>query len=122
MEELSGERFSYCPGLPAYAGDRMIRLTDADLKRILLEKYNGTVVLRARDCTRLRDREHAKGSAGLKRHTLRVFNCFADLDFFGPKWHSLRSLPFKGPKKSRLPGPPLLTALVMDFPPSKSII
>ncbi len=76
MEELSGERFSYCPGLPAYAGDRMIRLTDADLKRILLEKYNGTVVLRARDCTRLRDREHAKGSAGLKRHTLSVLNCF----------------------------------------------
>jgi hypothetical protein len=72
VEELSGERFSYCPGLPAYAGDRMIRLTDADLKRILLEKYNGTVVLRARDCTRLRDREHVKGSAGLKRHTLSV--------------------------------------------------
>ncbi len=78
VEELSGERFSYCPGLPAYTGDRMIRLTDADLKRILLEKYNGTVVLRARDCTRLRDREHAKGSAGLKRHTLSVLNCFAD--------------------------------------------
>ncbi len=70
MEELSGERFSYCPGLPAYAGDRMIRLTDADLTRILLEKYNGTVVLRARDCTRLRDREHVKGSAGLEKHSL----------------------------------------------------
>ncbi len=23
VEELSGERFSYCPGLPAYTGDRM---------------------------------------------------------------------------------------------------
>jgi hypothetical protein len=42
-------------------------------------------------------------------------------DFFGPKWHSLRSLPFQGPKKSRFQGPPLQTALVMDFPPSKTI-
>ncbi len=42
-------------------------------------------------------------------------------DFFWPKWHSLRSLPFQGPKKSRFQGPPLQTALIMNFPPSKSI-
>ncbi len=28
-----------------------------------------------------------------------------NLDFFGPKWHSLCSLPFQGPKKSRFPMP-----------------
>jgi hypothetical protein len=28
-----------------------------------------------------------------------------ELNFFGPKWHSLRSLPFQGPKKSRFSGP-----------------
>ncbi len=43
------------------------------------------------------------------------------LDFFVPKWHSLRSLPFKGPKSLDFQGPPLQTALVMDLPPSKSI-
>jgi hypothetical protein len=32
-----------------------------------------------------------------------------------------RSLPFQGPKISRFQGPPLQTALVMDFPSSKSI-
>jgi hypothetical protein len=31
-------------------------------------------------------------------------------------------LPFHGPKKSRFQGPPLQRALVMDFPPSKSIL
>jgi hypothetical protein len=36
-------------------------------------------------------------------------------DFFGPKWHSLRSLPFQGLKKSRFQGPPLQTPLVMDY-------
>jgi hypothetical protein len=39
----------------------------------------------------------------------------------GPKWHSLRSLPFQGPKKSRFKGPPLPMALVMDLPASKSL-
>jgi hypothetical protein len=34
---------------------------------------------------------------------------------FGPKWHSLRSLPFQGPKKSRFQGPPLIMAQVMDI-------
>ncbi len=29
------------------------------------------------------------------------------LNFLGPKWHSLCSLPFQGPKKSRFQGPPL---------------
>ncbi len=29
------------------------------------------------------------------------FNLTLELDFFGPKWHSLRSYPFQGPKKSR---------------------
>jgi hypothetical protein len=28
-----------------------------------------------------------------------------DSDFFGPKWHSLQSWPFQGPKKCRFPGP-----------------
>ncbi len=37
------------------------------------------------------------------------------VDFFGPKWHSLRSLTFQGPKMSRFQGPPLLMALVMDL-------
>jgi hypothetical protein len=36
---------------------------------------------------------------------------------FGPKCHSLRSLPFQGPRKSRFQGPPLQTPLVMDFSP-----
>jgi hypothetical protein len=27
-------------------------------------------------------------------------------NFFGAKWHSLRSLPFQGPKQSRFSGPP----------------
>jgi hypothetical protein len=30
-------------------------------------------------------------------------------------WHSLRSLPFQGPKKSRFKGLPLPLALVMDI-------
>ncbi len=42
--------------------------------------------------------------------------------FFGPKWHSLRSLPFQSPKKSRFPGPnPLPLALVMDLHASKTL-
>jgi hypothetical protein len=28
-----------------------------------------------------------------------------DLDFFGPKWHLLRPLPFWGPKNSQFSGP-----------------
>ncbi len=36
---------------------------------------------------------------------------------YWPKWHSLRSLPFRGPKKSRFQGPPLQTPLVMEFSP-----
>jgi hypothetical protein len=28
-----------------------------------------------------------------------------NLDFFGPKWHLLRSWPFQGPKKSQFSGP-----------------
>ncbi len=43
------------------------------------------------------------------------------LDFFGPKWHSLRSLPFQGPKKFRFLGPPPQMALVMDIPLSKPL-
>jgi hypothetical protein len=42
-------------------------------------------------------------------------------DFFRSKWHSLRSFPFQGPKMSRFQVPPLQTALIMDFSPSKSI-
>jgi hypothetical protein len=36
-----------------------------------------------------------------------------NLDFFGPKWHSLRSLPFQGP--------PLPMYLKMNLPASKSL-
>ncbi len=39
---------------------------------------------------------------------------YENLDFFGPKWHSLRWLPFQGPKKSRFLGPPLPMALEID--------
>jgi hypothetical protein len=39
------------------------------------------------------------------------------LDFFGPKWHSLRSLPFKGPKKSQLSGPTPSNSPQYGFPP-----
>jgi hypothetical protein len=28
-----------------------------------------------------------------------------NLDFFGPKWHSLCLMPFQGPKKSQFSGP-----------------
>ncbi len=28
-----------------------------------------------------------------------------NLDIFGTKWHSLRSMPFQGPKKSQFSGP-----------------
>jgi hypothetical protein len=43
-----------------------------------------------------------------------------NLDFFGPKWHSLATLvPFKGPKKSQGLAPPPPNAPVMDSPPSK---
>jgi hypothetical protein len=44
-----------------------------------------------------------------------------NLNFFWPKWHSLRSLPFQGPKKFWFQSQPLQTVLVTDFPPSKSI-
>jgi hypothetical protein len=37
------------------------------------------------------------------------------LDFFVPKWHSLRSLPFQGPKSLDFHGPPLPMALEIDF-------
>ncbi len=39
----------------------------------------------------------------------------------GPKWHSLRSVQFQVPKKSRFQGPPLPMAHVMDLPASKSL-
>ncbi len=35
--------------------------------------------------------------------------------FLGPKWHSLRSIPFQGPKKSRFQGPSLPVAFVIDI-------
>jgi hypothetical protein len=38
-------------------------------------------------------------------------------DFFGPKWHSLRSLPFQGPKKSRFLSHPLKCPLLWIVPP-----
>jgi hypothetical protein len=45
-----------------------------------------------------------------------LFCCnYFHLDFFGPKWHWLRSLSFQGPKKSRFQGPPLIMALVIDI-------
>jgi hypothetical protein len=37
-----------------------------------------------------------------------------NLDFFGPKWHSLRMLPFQGPKSLIFQGLPLPVTLVMD--------
>jgi hypothetical protein len=40
---------------------------------------------------------------------------------FGPKWHSLRSLPFQGPKILNFQGPPLPMNLEMDLAPSKSL-
>jgi hypothetical protein len=36
---------------------------------------------------------------------LNDFDAGKSFDFFGPKWHSFRSLPFQGPKKSRFSGP-----------------
>jgi len=38
----------------------------------------------------------------------------SNLDFLGPKWHSLRSLPFQGQKSLDFQGPPLPMALEMD--------
>jgi hypothetical protein len=43
------------------------------------------------------------------------------LDFFGPKWHSLFSIPYQGSKKFQLSGPTLPMALEMDLPQSKSV-
>ncbi len=40
-----------------------------------------------------------------------------NLDFLGPKWLSLRSLPFLGPKVSIFKVPPLPMALLMDVAP-----
>ncbi len=37
-----------------------------------------------------------------------------NLDFFGPKWHSLCSLPFHGPKSLDFQDPLFPIALVMD--------
>jgi hypothetical protein len=39
-----------------------------------------------------------------------------NFDFLGPKWHSLRSLPLQGLKKSLFQGLTLPTALLIDFP------
>ncbi len=44
------------------------------------------------------------------------------LDTPGPKWHSLRSLPFKGPGVSRAGGPLPPTGPSNPFAPMKSII
>jgi hypothetical protein len=54
-----------------------------------------------------------------KRDTFLVF--LPSLSIFGPKCHSRLSLPFQNPKSLDFQGPPHQTALVMDFPPSKSI-
>jgi hypothetical protein len=43
------------------------------------------------------------------------------VDSFGPKWHSLRSLPFQGPKKSRFSGPTLSNAPFIDVGRLKTI-
>ncbi len=43
-----------------------------------------------------------------------------NLDFFVPKWHSLRSLPFQGPKDS-ISGPTPFNGPRNGFPPSKSL-
>jgi hypothetical protein len=43
------------------------------------------------------------------------------IDFFRPKLHSLRSLPFQVPKSLDFQGPPLPIALEMDFTASKSL-
>jgi hypothetical protein len=42
-----------------------------------------------------------------------------NLEVLGPKWHSLCSLSFEGPKKSRFSASTLPMALKMDFPASK---
>jgi hypothetical protein len=55
MEELIGQRFCYCPGLVDPGGSGAVDLVDLQL--ILLEKYNGRVVLRSRACTRLLSKE-----------------------------------------------------------------
>ncbi len=39
-------------------------------------------------------------------------------DFFGPKWHSLRSRPFQGPKKYRFSGPNPSIGPRIGFSPS----
>jgi hypothetical protein len=44
-----------------------------------------------------------------------------NLDFSGPKWHSLCSLLFQGPKKSRFSGSTPSNGPEMDFPASKSL-
>jgi hypothetical protein len=43
------------------------------------------------------------------------------LDFFGPKWHSLRSCHFRAQKSLDFPGPPLPMPLIMMLHPSKSL-
>ncbi len=45
--------------------------------------------------------------------------CLLNVCFFGPKWHSLRSLPFQGPKSLDLQGSPLPIARILDLPASK---
>jgi hypothetical protein len=54
------------------------------------------------------------GFYGAVRNDLEAGNIHYE-GHFGPKWHSLRSLPFQGPKKSRFQGPPLIMAQVMDI-------
>jgi hypothetical protein len=54
------------------------------------------------------------GFYGAVRNDLEAGNIHYE-GHFGPKWHSLRSLPFQGPKKSRFLGPPLMMAQVMDI-------
>jgi hypothetical protein len=45
-----------------------------------------------------------------------------NLDFFWPKWHSLRLLLFQNPNKSDFQGPSLSMALEMDLPESNSLL
>jgi hypothetical protein len=44
-----------------------------------------------------------------------------NLDFFGPKWHLLRSLPFQGPIKSRFSRPSPSNGPSNEFAPIKII-
>jgi hypothetical protein len=53
---------------------------------------------------------------GQKKSSVTVGSHVYYLDFSGSKGHSLRSLPFQGPKMFRFPGPNYLTlSLVMDL-------